>query len=399
MLTLITVRAYSQGGVRYPFTIAYSLAVVEAGLLLGGRSVIFTALLSILVSGAMAVAEKRGLLPSLYEPSPIQTAATYMVTFGFIGMYLYMANNYIQEAFRRSRDNEQRLLDSVRELVRVRSGLEQRVTERTRDLERRSSQLQAAAEVGNAVILLRNLDELLPRVTQLISDRFGYYHVGIFLIDANQEFAVLEATNSPGGQRMLARNHRLAVGSRSVVGFVTANRKPRVVMDTGSAEQRSSEVIFMQNPDLPETRSEMALPLLIGDKLLGALDVQSTQPSAFASEDIAMLQLVVDQVAVAIDNARLFAENQSALDAARRAYGEMSQAAWGKIMTERSQLGFSCNEKDLVAPADGEWTREMTQAGQRLESVQSNEGDLAVPIHFHEVVRGVIRLRKPGKQT
>lgn len=219
----------------------------------------------------------------------------------------------------------------LRELITT---LEARVAERTRALERRAVQLRAATEVGRAAASLRDLNELLAQVTRLISERFGFYHVGIFLLDDRGEYAVLRAANSEGGQRMLARQHRLPVGERGIVGFVVAEGRPRIALDVGE------DAVFLANPDLPETRSELALPLLVGGRILGALDVQSKEPNAFTEEDVATLQVLADQIAIAIENARLFEENREALETARRAYGEISRAAWQRISQLYPELGY-----------------------------------------------------------
>jgi nitrate/nitrite-specific signal transduction histidine kinase len=225
-------------------------------------------------------------------------------------------------------------------------GLEQRVTERTRDLERRAVQLQAAAEVGHAAASIRDLDELLPRVTHLISDRFGFYHAGVFLLDDAGEYAVLRAANSDGGRRMLDRGHRLRVGAQGIVGYVTGAGEPRIALDVGE------DSIHFRNPDLPGTRSEMALPLIVGGRVLGALDVQSTEEAAFTQEDTEVLQVLADQVAVALENARLFADAQEALEATRRAFGEMSRRAWEETLRARPELGFRSDERGVTSARD-----------------------------------------------
>ncbi len=127
------------------------------------------------------------------------------------------------------------------------TGLEERVAERTRDLERRTTQLQAAAEVAREAAAIRNLDALLDDVVHLISDRFGFYHAGIFLLDDAREYAVLRAASSEGGQRMLARGHKLAVGKIGIVGFVAGSGQPRIALDVGE------DAVFFDNPDLPLT--------------------------------------------------------------------------------------------------------------------------------------------------
>jgi len=271
-------------------------------------------------------------------------------------------------------------------------GLEQRVAERTHQLEQRARQLRASAEVGSAVANLRVLDELLPQVCHLISERFDFYHVGIFLLDASGEYAVLRAANSPGGERMLERDHRLKVGETGIVGYVASRKEARIALDVGQDE------VYYVNPDLPETRAEMALPLVIGGTVLGVLDVQSTTPGAFGEEDITILQVLADQVAVAIENARLFAENQAALESTRRAYGQLSREAWANILQKRSGLGYLASRQNALFPARQEWTSEMLQASQTGHAVRAEDGSLTIPIKDRESILGVLRLRKPAGQ-
>lgn len=201
------------------------------------------------------------------------------------------------------------------------TGLEEQVTRRTQQwqeanykLQRRAIQLEAVTLVGRAVTSILNLDDLLLEVVNLIRARFDFYHAGIFLINESGEWAVLRQASGEAGQRMLARKHRLAVGSQSIVGWVTANSQPRVALDVGE------DAVHFKNPDLPHTRSEMALPLLIGNRLLGALDVQSIEEAAFDSEDVAILSLMADQVAVAIDNALKFSQEAAILEATSPIY-------------------------------------------------------------------------------
>jgi GAF domain-containing protein/HAMP domain-containing protein len=271
--------------------------------------------------------------------------------------------------------------------------LEERVEERTNELTHRANQLQASAEVGSAIASIRTLDELLPKITQQISHRFGFYHVGIFLIDPAGEYAVLMAANSEGGKQMLARNHQLRVNEVGIVGYVTGKKEPRIAMDVGK------DAVFFNNPDLPETRSEMALPLKVGDRILGALDVQSTEPDAFTQEDIATLQLLADQVAIAIENARLFSENQTVLEGIHRAYRELSREAWIKLIHTHSELGTIANKYDILyTPGEG-WSAEMIRAAESGSSVYTKNGTVAIPIKEKDHILGVLRLSKPASES
>ena len=122
-----------------------------------------------------------------------------------------------------------------------------------------------------------------------MSERFGYYHTGIFLNNETGQYAILQATNSAGGKKMLDREHRLEIGENSIVGYVAQNSRPRIALDVGL------DAVYFNNPDLPGTRSEMALPLVVGGQILGALDVQSTESQAFSEEDSSTLQILAEQ--------------------------------------------------------------------------------------------------------
>jgi GAF domain-containing protein len=219
------------------------------------------------------------------------------------------------------------------ELKNNQSTLEQRVSERTAALqlanqhnESRAKQFEAIAQVSRVINQTQNLQDILPQITQVISQQFSYYHVGVFLIDTRGDYAVLSAANSEGGQRMLDRNHKLRVGQVGIVGYVAESGKPRIALDTGE------DAIYFNNPDLPETRSEMALPLLQSDgQIIGVLDIQSVEADAFNRETIEILTLLADQVSVSISNARLYEETQKNLIEAEMLYRRDLQAGWKKF--------------------------------------------------------------------
>jgi putative methionine-R-sulfoxide reductase with GAF domain len=214
------------------------------------------------------------------------------------------------------------------------TNLEELVTERTRLIERRFSQVQAAAEVGKAVAAQRELEELLTLTTQLISSRFGFYHVGIFLLDPHSEYAILMAANSSGGRKMLDRKHKLRVGAEGIVGTVASSGEARIALDVGE------DAVYFNNPDLPQTRSEMALPLIAGGEVQGILDIQSLEANAFSADDIPTLQILADQLAIAMQNARMLRDTQEALFAARKATGEISQQGWQAMLKNIGATGY-----------------------------------------------------------
>jgi len=186
--------------------------------------------------------------------------------------------------------------------------LEQRVAERTAQLERRTVQLQVAAEVARDAITAHDAGELLDRAVNLIRERFGFYHAGIFLVDERGEYAVLKAATGEAGRQMLEQGHKLKVGEAGIVSQVTGTGQPRI------APAVDADAAHFKNPLLPETRSEMALPLKVGERVIGALDVQSVQEAAFDEDDVAILRVMADQLAVVIEKARLFERTQAALE-------------------------------------------------------------------------------------
>jgi GAF domain-containing protein/HAMP domain-containing protein len=279
------------------------------------------------------------------------------------------------------------MTERIRSLI---GGLEQRVAERTQALERRAVQLQAAGEVGSTVARLRNLDELLKQVSRLISQRFGFYHIGIFLLDEHREYAILRASNSDGGQRMLARQHRLKVGEVGIVGNVASSAQARIALNVGDAAE------YFSNPDLPLTQSEMALPLVAGGKTLGVLDIQSTESEAFTEEDVTTLKVLADQIAVAIENARLFSESQTALETAKRAYGEISLQGWRSLLQGRQKdLGYISLSGDEVVPVSGEVDADFHQAIEDGLPILTNQSKtLHIPITIRGKIIGAIRMDK-----
>ncbi|GAB4503769.1 MAG: hypothetical protein Fur0043_07610 [Anaerolineales bacterium] len=267
------------------------------------------------------------------------------------------------------------MTEKIQELVAT---LEERVQERTSALQKRASQLQAVSEVARAAASIRNLDLLLPEITRQISEQFGFYHAGIFLLDAQEENAVLVAANSAGGQKMLARQHKLPIEPRSIVGFVASTKSPRIALDTGA------DAVFFNNPDLPETRSEMAVPLKVGEQLIGVLDVQSTETNAFSQEDIAIITTLADQVALAIENALSFEKTQQALTRAEETYQKYFGQSWVQFTRQMGEkLGYAYRE-GVTAPLDKTSARSFTE---------NDNGLLRIPLTLRGQTLGLLEIR------
>jgi GAF domain-containing protein len=212
----------------------------------------------------------------------------------------------------------------------------------------------------------------------------------VFLIDPVNKVAVLRASNSPGGKRMVARKHSLAVGQVGIVGYVTASGEPRIALDVGE------DADYFSNPDLPETKSEMSLPLKVRGRIIGALDVQSSQSGAFTSADAETLSTLADQVAIAIENARLFAESNQALVESRALYGDYIKRTWDK-KTAQSVIGYQHSAGAgtvLEEPVAWEEIKTALDAGKTtISNGQYAASAVTVPIQLQNQVIGVLNVR------
>jgi len=274
--------------------------------------------------------------------------------------------------------------------------LEQRVASRTADLEQRSAYLQASAEVGRAAAAILDPDALIQQVVDLIRERFDLYYTGLFLVDETRAWAVLRSGTGEAGQAMLARQHRIRVGE-GMIGWSVANAEARV------ASHAEVDGVRVTNPELPDTRSEAALPLRSRGEVLGALSVQSTRPDAFDEATLTVLQTMVDQVAIAIDNARLLAQAEESLEAERRAYGVQMRQDWNLVARTRAVQGYvgaravTDTREVALFPAQGEWSTEMHAARRTRQSVRGYTAGmptLAVPILVRDQVVGVLNFSK-----
>ena len=218
------------------------------------------------------------------------------------------------------------------ELLEERNNLEKHIEERTDRLIKKADQLRSASYIARQTAEIQELGSILNSVVNLVTDQFGFYHTGIFLINETGAEVVLQAASSEGGRQMIEKGHSLTVGTQGIVGYVAAQKKPRIALDVGS------DAVFFNNPDLPMTRSEAAIPLLIRNKVLGVLDIQSDKPQAFTLEDIDVLEILADQVAIAIENARLLDESQAALLQLEAVTAIRTREAWAQKLKEKGQV-------------------------------------------------------------
>jgi len=265
----------------------------------------------------------------------------------------------------------------IDKLEAFQTGLEKLAEERTIALEIKSTQLKTAALVAREAAALLDPDILLSEVSRLISVKFGFYHVGIFLIDDIGEFAVLRAASSDGGKRMLERGHRLEVGRQGVVGLTAFQNRAHIAMDVGK------DAVFFNNPDLPLTHSEAALPLSVGGKVIGVLDIQSTEIEAFRHDDIDLFATLADQVALAIQSARLIHESQAYINQMETIAKNRIQGAWqeratrGKSVYRYTPSGLIPIEKSI---------------NEKVERSQANQLDVPIILRGRKI--GTISLNR-----
>jgi len=363
--------------------------IVIAGGLLGRRTAIVMGISTSAAVLVLAIAVILGYqLPDMF-PSPVP-ASWVVMTVGLLMVLLPLniALRGMGEALSRSKIY-------ATELEGQREQLEVLVRERTRDLMRRTSYLGATAIVAQeAAMVVGDLDKLLARVVQIVSEQFDFYHTGLFLLNDSGEWVELCAASSEGGRRMLARGHRLRVGVEGIVGYVALHGEPRVSLDVGE------DAVFFNNPDLPATRSEVALPLQLSREMIGVLDVQSTEPEAFSNEDVRVLQSLADQVAVAINNARLLRQVQQVAEGARRARSELIQQAWARFLRTQSQVAYLSNRRGVFS-AQSKWQPEMEVAVRSGRPVVSEDDPnyLAIPLQVGGQVIGILDGRKPDGWT
>ena len=291
-----------------------------------------------------------------------------------------------------------RMTEQLLELI---GSLEQRVAARTKDLEKRSNQLEAAAQVGRAASSVLDVNELIQNAVELIRDRFNLYYVGLFLVDEFQEYAVLRAGTGEAGKAMLARQHMIQIGE-GMIGWTVANGLPRVAMEVGE------DAIRKPTAELPETRSEAAIPLRSRGQIIGAITVQSTRQGEFDEPTIAVLQTMADLVSVAIENARLYTESENALLSTRRAYSDLAREDWMKLLQTGSGLSYR-SDRQGTGPAREVLTPEMHQAWIEESTVVADQNGaeedtytLAIPIKVRGNIIGVMQTHKnkqAGKWT
>ena len=270
---------------------------------------------------------------------------------------------------------------------------------------KRTIQLQTGTEVSRAASSMLDLDVLLPTVVELIRSHFGFYYVGIFMLDETKTMAVLKAATGDLGRTMLGIRHQLAVDESSMIGWSVRHRKAR---STGDVE---NELIHFKNPHLPLTRSEMALPLISRGEVIGAMTIQSELPAAFSPADISALQSMADQIANAMENARLFSERAKLIGELESKNAELERFTYtvshdlkSPLVTIRGFLGFL--HKDAETKDMEKFEKDLARIANAADRMQTLLNDLLelsrigrianplVEIPFEQIITETIELNQ-----
>jgi GAF domain-containing protein len=234
--------------------------------------------------------------------------------------------------------------DLTGELEKERSALAIRIQERTRNLERRLNQIRTVNEVSRTISSVLDQNILIQQVVELVKERFNLYYAGVFLVDDIGRNAVLRAGTGEAGQKMLSLHHSLAIGGSSMIGWCIQNKKARIALDVGK------DAVRFNNPHLPLTHSELALPIISRNNAIGALTIQSNESNAFDEDDILILQGIADSLAIALQNATLFEQNRRDLDEIRALNREYLQKSWSMVLDNVNELGYTYETHRSVLP-------------------------------------------------
>jgi GAF domain-containing protein len=384
------------------------IAPLLASMLIRQRFGAIAAVVSSLIYAGFLLADHLGWLhPAIpYRPDILPSVLGLIATFILITAGVMFIQWIFNLALTSALDEAEQKHD---ELVQSQSLLAERADELGKAnalLHKRTVQLQTAAQVSGAATFAElDSDELVQRVVELIRERFDLYYVGLYLIDAAGvdvygEWARLRAGTGEAGRQMLALGYKVAVDTSSTVGWCMVNGETRIALDAGAIHLASSSEHVKAARLLPDTRSEMALPLRSRGRVIGALNLRSVEREAFSEEDIPVLQTLGDQIAVAIDNARLFAEAQDNLAELERVQRRYVREQWTRFMSSYGLPVYERTQPDTRPLGDAPLPEvERVLSGQEM-MVKSDAGSgamdatLVVPIKLRGETLGALGLQE-----
>ncbi len=389
-----TIPVYSYDGINDSGVVGYFVVIIMSSLILGSGAVfVFGPLTIAALTGAYILQRNGAIVPVLEMPPSLIDYLIILIAFSMTALLLRTAVRRIAWGFRQAQRNETELLRTNRELRESRDRLEIQ----TQELAQRTQYLEAAARVARETTAVLEVNRLLRRVVEILAEQFDLSRLRIFITDETRTWAsaAIQAEVLPDKQLEVLEGEPLQfqVGVESPVGYATKTGEPYV---TGDVRR---DPLFARTRGLGETRSEMVLPLVARGQILGALDVHSAVTNAFKDEDVRMMMALADQVAVALDNARLFQEAQEALTAERQARGEMAREAWGRLLEINPNLGVVVDAGGAMetVPAMRPGMEEAVRTGKVIRQVTPDAMQVALPIWVGGEIIGVVEGRRSGR--
>lgn len=349
--------------------------VTLSAILIGIRASFIAFIVSeivIISTGSLVLTNQITLLNQTAAPGIFVEWATDCIMLLLLSVLVIAGLRMLQKSFEQIQKQNKTMIDVLRE---NQTELENRIAERTRDLTRKTQQISASNLIAHRIASIQDLETLFNHSVDLISKRFGYYHVAIYLINARGDYTTLQAASSEGGKKLADQGYRLRIGVEGIVGFVAAEKLPRIAHDVGE------DAFFFDSPDLPDTRSELAVPLIVRDKVIGVLDMQSTEVQAFRYDEIEMFQNLADQIAVAIENARLLTESQMTISQLEIISNENSRRNWQiEFLKQKPAFHYSSGETRPMksnSTLDGKntLTIPLTLRGQKIGKISLQRKD------------------------
>lgn len=376
----VNATAFAGFGVRDSAYIANFMVLLATGLLLGWQAAVTLSILTILTGVGLAYAEISGNFQTVYYiTSPVTVIQDMAVIFVIFAFFIFLLISGLENAIKRAQAGTKELEAANIELNFARSRLEANRNEllvANEQLKRRADRINTISNISKTITLVQEIERLLPSIVNTISQRFGYYHAGIYLLDDQKQFAIFRASSSDGGLRMLKRGYQVRVGEESIVGFVTERGEARVSTDQGPRAVRFS------NPDLPDTKSHLVLPLKVKEEVMGALEIQSGESNAFTEEDVSTLSILADQVAIAIQNSHSSERAQESLLQAEIASQQLTGKTWKAYTETIERRGY---RYDGVKPEPLKETK---------DSVESKNG-LNILVQLRGQTIGRLKLNSP----
>jgi GAF domain-containing protein len=361
-----------------------------ATLLIGLTAGVVSLLLSVAATAVVAWAATTGQLtvsPEVLNATDASAWITGGAVFGLLAMVIVVAIGSFQRGLEDVIRHEQR---QVGRLQREQVSLTRDIDEHTESLARQAHHLETTSEIARLVTSTVDLTAMMNRAVEIVRDRFGFYHVSVFMLDESNTWAVLAASTGEQGRLLLARHHRLGVGSASIIGWVTANRSPRLASDV------DLDPFHFKNPILPDTRAEMAVPMIVGEELIGALDVQSTEVNAISAADQWALEAVAGELAIGIHSARVIQQLNDRLERVQRTIHAQTEHSWRQVVGP-SAVSYQLDQSGIVYSGHVSGFPTNRQAANSARTSASPDGrEVAVPVQVRGEVVATIAARRPA---